>query len=73
MTSTGEGMQALERELRGPVPSGLAELDSEHLHHLAQAVAEAKRRQAAEIAAAGDQALKHVPRLLRVAIRKVMG
>jgi hypothetical protein len=73
MTTTGDGMQALQRELRGDVPPGLAELDSEHLHRLAEAVADAKRRQAAEIAAAGDQALKHVPRLLRVAIRKVTG
>jgi hypothetical protein len=73
MTSTGEGIQALQRELNGDVPDGLAQLDSEHLHRLAQAVADAKRRQAAEIAAAGDQALKYVPRLLRVAIRKVTG
>jgi hypothetical protein len=73
MTTTGEGIRALRRELRGDVPLGLAELDSEHLNQLAEAVADAKRRQAAEIAAAGDQALKYVPRLLRVAIRKVAG
>lgn len=73
MTTTGEGIQALRRELRTDVPSGLAELDSEHLAWLAQAVADARRRQAAEIAAAGDQALKYVPRLLRIAIRKVTG
>jgi hypothetical protein len=72
MTTTGEGIQALQRELKGDVSDGLAELESEHLLLLAQAVADARRRQAADIAAAGDQALKYVPRLLRVAIRKVM-
>jgi hypothetical protein len=69
MTTTGDGIQALRRELKGDVPPGIAGLDSEHLQLLAQAVADAKRRQAAEIAAAGDQALKYVPRLLRIAIR----
>jgi hypothetical protein len=72
MTTTGEGIEALQRELRGEVSPGLAKLDSEYLSLLAEAVADAKRRQAAEIAAAGDQALKYVPRLLRIAIRKVM-
>jgi hypothetical protein len=55
------------------MPPGLDNLDDDHLRDLADAVAAAKRRQAAEIAAAGDQALRHVPRLLRVAIRKVAG
>jgi len=63
----------LERELGGSAPPGVAELDSAHLEHLAAAVADARRRQAAEIAAAGDRALQHVPRPLRAAIRKVIG
>jgi hypothetical protein len=73
MTGTANGLQALEQELGGAVPPGLAGLESGDLHDLAAAVAEARRRQAAEIAAAGDQALNHVPRILRIAIRKVMG
>jgi hypothetical protein len=73
MTRTGDGLQMLERELGGSAPPGVAELDSVHLEHLVAAVAAARRRQAAEIAAASDHALPHVPRLLRAAIRKVTG
>jgi hypothetical protein len=73
MALTGDGLQALEKELGGAPPPGVASLDSDDLYDLARAVANARRRQAAEIGAAGDQALNHVPRLLRVAIRKVVG
>jgi hypothetical protein len=73
MTRTADGLQMLERELGGSAPPGVAELDSVHLEHLAAAVAAARRRQAAAAAAASDQALQHVPRLLRTAIRKVAG
>jgi hypothetical protein len=73
MVLTGDGLRALEQELGGDVPLGLAELHSEHLQDLADAIAQARRQQAAEIAAAGDRALSHVPRLLRLAIRKVAG
>ena len=41
--------------------------------HLADSVQAARRRQAAELAAAGEQALGHVPRLLRGPIRKIVG
>jgi len=60
----------LERE---SAPPGAAELDSAHLEHLAAAVADARRREAAEIAAASDEAVQHVPRLLRAAVRKLIG
>lgn len=73
MKRTADGLQALEAELGAGVPPGFRQLSAEQLHDLAEAVAEARRRQAAEIAGAADQALKHVPRLLRVAIRKVTG
>lgn len=73
MTGTDGGRQALERELRGAAPRGVAALDSDALHDLASAVADARRRQAAEIAAAGERALSHLPALLRVAVRKVAG
>ena len=67
------GRDGLTAQLRGRIPPALSGVDDESLADLASAVAEARRRQAAEIAAAGDQALSHVPRLLRVAIRKVVG
>ena len=67
------GRDALEAQLGGRVAPGLVGVSDECLADLADAVAAARRRQAAEIAAAGDKALAHVPRLLRVAIRKVAG
>jgi hypothetical protein len=65
-------LEVLEWELGGSAPPGVAEHDSAHLEHVAAAVADTGRRQAAE-AAAGDQALPHVPRLLHAAIREVTG
>ncbi len=68
-----DGFQALEKELRAKAPDGLRALSHDDLRDLAGAVAEARRRQAAELDAAGDQALRHIPRLLRGPIRKVLG
>ncbi|MGZ6597327.1 MAG: hypothetical protein ACXVFQ_26000 [Solirubrobacteraceae bacterium] len=68
-----KGIQALEAQLQGPVPGALQDLDDGHLRHLAEAIRDARRHQAAELKAAGDQALSHIPRLLRVPIRKALG
>lgn len=68
-----DGLKALAVQLGGRAPGGLTALDSEHLRDLADAVHAVKRRQAAELAAAGDQALHHIPRLLRGPIRKMLG
>lgn len=68
-----KGIQALEAQLQGPVPGALHDLDDRHLRDLADAIREARHRQAAELQAAGDQALRHIPRLLRMPIRKVLG
>ncbi len=68
-----DGLKALEAELRAAPPRGLAELSAEQLTALAQAVADARHRQAAELAAAGEHALDHIPKLLRIPIRKVLG
>lgn len=67
------GLQTLEAQLGGKAPPGLAALNDEQLSDLADAVHSAKRRQAAELAAAGDQAFGHIPRLLRGPIRKMLG
>lgn len=69
----GEGRAALERELRGPPPPGVQRLSDPDHAHLAGLIAAARHRQAAELAAAGDRALRFVPRLLRGPIRKVLG
>ncbi len=68
-----KGIQALEAQLQGPVPGALQDLEDRHLRDLADAIRDARRRQAAELQAAGDQALNHIPRLLRLPIRKALG
>jgi hypothetical protein len=40
---------------------------------LADALREARRRQSASLAAAGEEGLKYVPAFLRGAVRKAMG
>lgn len=67
------GLKALEAELGGQPPAGLARLTETQLTELATAVRDARHRQAAQLAAASDQSLQHIPRLLRLPIRKVVG
>jgi hypothetical protein len=67
------GLAALEAELGSAPPAGFARLSEEELSDLAAAVRDARRRQAAEVAAAGDRALSFVPRFLRGPIRKIVG
>lgn len=62
---------AVERELAASPPSGLGRLTPEQRDDLAGAIREAKRRQAAALAAAGEQALALIPRLLRRPIRRL--
>ena len=73
MKAAGPGLAALEAQLRAAPPDGLRRLAEEELADLAEAIHDARARQAAELAAAGDSALSHVPRLLRGPIKKVVG
>lgn len=66
-------LKALEEQLGAPPPEGLSALTDEQLGDLARAVRAARHQQAAELAAAGDQAMQHIPKLLRVPLRKVLG
>jgi hypothetical protein len=68
-----DGVKALAEELRAPPPPGVAALSDEQLRDLAGAVRDARHRQAAELSAAGDHALSHIPKLLRIPVRKVLG
>jgi predicted ATPase with chaperone activity len=68
-----DGMAALRAQLRDQPPAGLSRLAEGELADLAEAVGEARARQAAELAAAGESALRVIPRLLRGPIRKVVG
>jgi hypothetical protein len=67
------GIQALETQLHGPVSVAVGTLSDNDLLDLAEAIRDARHRQAAELAAAGDQAVKHIPRLLRGPVRKALG
>ena len=69
---TNPAFTALERALGAPPPEGLAPLAPEHVQDLADAVHAAHRRQARELAAAGEAALSFVPRLLRGPIKRAL-
>lgn len=71
--SRKEALRALEQQLGGKAPAGLSALSGDELDDLADAVRDARHRQAAELQAAGEKAFGHIPRLLRGPIRKVMG
>jgi hypothetical protein len=66
-------LKGLATELRAKPPKGLAQLSAEQLADLTSAVRDARHQQTADLAAAGDQAFAHIPRLLRGPIRKVIG
>jgi hypothetical protein len=68
-----EGWQALRALLGEAVPGGLDQLNDAQLQDLADAVKDARHRQAAALAQAGERALGHIPRLLRGPIRRVVG
>jgi len=70
---TDNGLRALEEELGGTVPDSLRLLDAAHVKDLTAAVRNAKRDQAAALEEAGEKALRHIPRLLRVPVRKALG
>jgi hypothetical protein len=66
-------LQVLDEQLGATAPRALAELTDAQIRDLADSIREARHRQAAELAAAGDQALRHIPKLLRLPVRKVVG
>lgn len=59
--------------LLGSLPEGVEALPEEHKQNLAEALREAHRRQAAALSRVGDEAMRHIPSLLRPAVRKAMG
>jgi hypothetical protein len=67
------GLEALTNQLGESPPEAVAALPTERLEHLAEAVRVARRRQAAELSAAGNQALQKLPRILRAPIRRLVG
>ncbi|OLT44089.1 hypothetical protein BJF85_20455 [Saccharomonospora sp. CUA-673] len=57
----------------GPLPDGIETLSDEHKQLLADAVRDARRAQAATLQTAAEDALKHVPFVIRPAVRKAVG
>ena len=65
---------ALRAELGAPPPKGLAaKLTDDESAHLAATIHAAREHQRATLAAAGEAAFRHIPRLLRGPIRKLVG
>ncbi len=65
--------EALARELTGQsLPPELDRLDEAELETLAGAVADLKARQEREFRRAVDEALSHIPRLLRGSVRRIL-
>lgn len=65
--------EALRARLGGDAPDGLRALSAAQLKDLNKAISESRRRQGHALAAAGDRALSHVPRVLRGPIRRITG
>ena len=72
MTVTDDALAALRDQLGEDPPETVAALAPARLQDLAEAVHAARRRQAIELAAAGEEAFRHVPRLLRGPIRALL-
>lgn len=68
-----DALDALRAQLGGTAPDGCRQLSAEELGDLAGAIRTARHRQAKALAAAGERALGHVPRLLRGPVRKIVG
>jgi hypothetical protein len=72
-SSTTPALTELERALGVPVPDAFATLATADVEHLAAAIRTAQTRQAAQLEDAVTDALNHVPRPLRGAVRKAVG
>jgi hypothetical protein len=57
----------------GGLPEAVAALPDEYQQDLADALHEARRRQAIALAKAANESLRYVPALLRPAVRKAVG
>lgn len=68
-----DGFRGLEAQLKAELPAGFAQLNDEQLRALTEAVRDARHRQAAELEQAAEQALRHIPRLLRGPLRRIVG
>jgi hypothetical protein len=68
-----DGIEQLRAELGGELPAGLSRLDDGDARDLTDAIHLARCRQTQALAQAGERAFGHVPRLLRMPIRRLLG
>jgi len=68
-----DGLRRLEGALGAPVAAGVEALDDDELAELAELVQDARAAHIQVMRDASDRALSHVPRLLRPAVRRVLG
>lgn len=73
MGTNDNTLSELERALGAPVPAAFAALGAADSEHLAAAIRAAQSRQAKQLETAVTDALNHVPRPLRGAVRKAVG
>jgi hypothetical protein len=66
-------LQVVTRELGAPTPDAFAALSDAQLKNLADTLHAARKRQRAQMAAATDSAMQHIPLLLRGAVKKIIG
>jgi hypothetical protein len=70
---TENAVGELRAELGADPPEGLvAALGADEIAALASEVRDAKRRHAQTLARAGEEALGHLPRLVRLAIKRML-
>jgi len=65
--------RTLAEQLGGSLPEGIEALEDHERRDLADALRDARRRQAKALAEAGEEGLRYVPALLRGAVRKAVG
>lgn len=68
-----EPMQSLARTLQSPVPGEFASLGADDLRLLDGAVAAAAHARSRALTEAIESSLRHLPALLRPAVKKVLG
>ena len=73
MTQRESKFEALASRLGTEPPQSLRDLSPAQLEDLTTAISDARRRQGQALAASGERALSHVPRLLRGPVRRIVG
>ncbi|WP_034274858.1 hypothetical protein [Haloechinothrix halophila] len=70
---SNDARRTLTERVTGNLPEGIAALSEDDKQFLADALGNAKRAQRAELAAATEESLGYVPKLLRRPVRKAVG